>query len=484
MTSRSPQRPNSYYAKIVIIGSGAGGSTVARVLSEKENDILMIEEGPFVKDVDFTSSMVDSFKTLYRQSAMTPILGKNPIAFSEGRCVGGSTVVNGALMWKMPDEIIEKWQRNHGMAWLSKEYNDSSYKFFSKELSIMPAVHGRGGATSDLLKSAAEKLKWDVERVPRAHKGCIDNNRCPMGCPSNKKQSMMTTFIPTAIDNGVRLVANLKVLKIKFEGGKARYLECFDKESKQEVIVKFDNLYLSCGATQTPALLNRSKYKHPCLGKNLRLNLNFKIPTFFSNKIYAQNGTMMSECLIEFRKDGYSIGSSNFIPSLFMTSIIDHWDILKDRIRSFDDLSMLLILIKSRSVGRIIFTPFGPYPFFTINQQDRFTIGQAVKTLYALTKEMGAKGMLLPIKKTPMIKEMSDINNIDWSNPFNLQSVHMCGTAAIDKNANYGVVDEKGQLRGTNNVFVADASILPEMPGVNPQVTIMTMAKGIAEGQL
>jgi choline dehydrogenase-like flavoprotein len=37
-------------------------------------------------------------------------------------------------------------------------------------------------------------------------------------------------------------------------------------------------------------------------------------------------------------------------------------------------------------------------------------------------------------------------------------------------------------LRGVRGVWVADASVLPTCPEVNPQMTIMAMAQAIAQG--
>jgi choline dehydrogenase-like flavoprotein len=43
-------------------------------------------------------------------------------------------------------------------------------------------------------------------------------------------------------------------------------------------------------------------------------------------------------------------------------------------------------------------------------------------------------------------------------------------------------VDPDGRLRGADGVWVADGSVLPTCPEVNPQVSIMAMALAIADG--
>ena len=42
-------------------------------------------------------------------------------------------------------------------------------------------------------------------------------------------------------------------------------------------------------------------------------------------------------------------------------------------------------------------------------------------------------------------------------------------------------LDAAGRLRGVQGVYVADASVLPTCPEVNPQLSVMAMALSVAE---
>jgi choline dehydrogenase-like flavoprotein len=59
---------------------------------------------------------------------------------------------------------------------------------------------------------------------------------------------------------------------------------------------------------------------------------------------------------------------------------------------------------------------------------------------------------------------------------------HPTGTARMGADAQCHPVDAAGRLRGVRGVWVADASVLPTCPEVNPQMTIMAMAQAIAQG--
>lgn len=45
-----------------------------------------------------------------------------------------------------------------------------------------------------------------------------------------------------------------------------------------------------------------------------------------------------------------------------------------------------------------------------------------------------------------------------------------------------GVVDPKGRVWGTENLYVADASVFPSASGVNPMVTNMAVSDWISRG--
>ena len=63
-----------------------------------------------------------------------------------------------------------------------------------------------------------------------------------------------------------------------------------------------------------------------------------------------------------------------------------------------------------------------------------------------------------------------------------LFSAHQMGTCRIGRDARTAVCDENGQVFGVRGLFVADASAFPASSGVNPMITVMALAKCVAEG--
>src|SRR5204862_7112358 len=85
---------------VVVVGTGAGGATAAARLRAAGRDVLMLEEGALHRIDTFTTEPMPSFRRLYRDAGTAMILGRPPIIFAEGRCVGGSTVINGGMSWR------------------------------------------------------------------------------------------------------------------------------------------------------------------------------------------------------------------------------------------------------------------------------------------------------------------------------------------------------------------------------------------------
>ncbi len=91
---------------VVIVGSGAGGAAMAAELADAGMDVVIVEEGGYHPTESFTPDAGRALRTLYRDAGAQSTVGSPPIVFSEGRCVGGSTVINGGMCWRTPDRVL------------------------------------------------------------------------------------------------------------------------------------------------------------------------------------------------------------------------------------------------------------------------------------------------------------------------------------------------------------------------------------------
>ena len=57
-----------------------------------------------------------------------------------------------------------------------------------------------------------------------------------------------------------------------------------------------------------------------------------------------------------------------------------------------------------------------------------------------------------------------------------LMSIHLFSSIRIGENLKYSACDSYGKMHDFKNLYIADASLIPEAPGVNPQATVMALA--------
>ncbi len=62
-------------------------------------------------------------------------------------------------------------------------------------------------------------------------------------------------------------------------------------------------------------------------------------------------------------------------------------------------------------------------------------------------------------------------------------AAHLCGSARMGLSPDAGaVVDPQGRVYGVDNLWVADASIMPRIPSAPPHLTVLMIAEKIAAG--
>ncbi|HEX2676509.1 MAG TPA: GMC family oxidoreductase N-terminal domain-containing protein, partial [Polyangiales bacterium] len=102
-------------ADYVIVGTGAGGATAARVLSASGASLIMIEEGPWLPPETRALGLLDAMGQSLRDMATLATRSPAPMPLLLGRAVGGSTAVNSGIIWRMPEDVRRDWRAHHGL---------------------------------------------------------------------------------------------------------------------------------------------------------------------------------------------------------------------------------------------------------------------------------------------------------------------------------------------------------------------------------
>lgn len=478
-------------ADVVVVGSGAGGATTALRLAEAGLDVVVLEEGAHHPTESFSKSVPELLGSLYRGGGLTPILGKPNIAFGEGRCLGGSTVVNGAIFRRPPTSLLEKWEKTLGIPDLCGPAMQERFDTLEHDMNSTPQPDRTKNLGSWRIADAAERLGWSHEILSRAQVNCQNSNRCPTGCPNGAKQSMLVSYLPMAERAGARIFCNALVEKIVIEKGTARGViaKVGIAGRKHRLHLRSKSVFICAGPTQSPALLMRSGVRAN-VGNSLQLHLNLRTVARFDTGISPRVGTIMSAAVDEFIQRGILIGTSNFdLPYLASSLTAQPAETINEVMDDWQRSGMYLAQIKASGHARIEQNALWgrPTTSYNLTPADLDNIRFAIEKLTALLLEAGARGIYFPIMGSKAVTSMGDAHSLARdmrsAKHLNLVSVHAMGSCPMGAHGN-APLDPFGRVKGVQALYVNDASALPEATSVNPQMSVMAMSMRNVEAYL
>jgi len=472
---------------VVIVGSGAGGATMAAELADAGVDVVVVEEGGYHPTESFTAEAGRALRTLYRDGGIGLALGKPPVLFSEGRCVGGSTVVNGGMSWRTPGRVLQRWAEEEGIAAIGERDMEPHFAKVESRISVARQDPETIGNDMRLLKAGADAKGWKIIPNLRNQLHCAGTNNCTNGCPTGAKRSMLVTNVPRALARGARLFADCRVERITWSGDAVTGVEGRfvrpDGRRGPRLTVRAAVVVVACGAVQTPALLFRSgsRSRSGQLGRNLSLHPNAKVIAFFDHEVLGWQGVHQAYQVREFIDDGILLTAVNLPPSLVAMSLPSYGRELGELMARYNNMVTAGCLIEDTGSGRVRNVPgIGPLVTYQLTDRDAQRVLRGVGYTAELMFAAGARRVLLPFDGAPEVLDPRGLRDVlgrpAARKSIELFTVHLMGTARMSGDARRGVVDSFGAWYGVSGLFVADASVFPTPIGVNPMETILALA--------
>ena len=471
---------------VVIVGSGAGGAAMAAELAGAGIDVVVIEEGGYHPTESFTTEAGRALRTLYRDAGAQSTVGSPPIVFSEGRCVGGSTVINGGMCWRTPDRVLDLWAREEGVADVTPAAMAPYFARVERRINVAYQDPESIGRDQVLLKGGADRLGWRIIPNLRNQVHCGGCNVCTSGCPTGAKRSMLVTYLPRALSRGARLFADCRVERITRRGKRATGIEGRfirpDGRPGPRLTVRAGIVVAACGAIQTPALLWRSGFRSPSgqLGRNLTLHPNAKVVALFDEEVYGWHGVHQAYQVRQFMDAGILITAINIAPSLLTLGLPHHGRRLGALMHDYNRMVVAGCLIEDSTTGRVQMRPgIGPVVSYQITSADAARIVRGISLTAELMFAAGATRVMLPFAGVPDLCTRADLENLQARSipldTIELLTVHVMGTARMSEDRRRGVVSSFGVFHDAEGLFVADASLFPGPIGVNPMETILAL---------
>lgn len=464
---------------VLVVGSGAGGATTAAVLAEAGHDVIVVEEGPWIEQGTLAPFSLEQMDAQYRAGGVTVALGVPSIAYTEGRCAGGGTEVNSGLYRRPPEETLERWRRRYSIDDFAAGDVLAVCAEVEDELSVQ-TVPGEHTPASRILRDGAARLGWRHEEIPR-WMTYPDGGDATEG----RRQSMTRTYLPRACRAGARLLCDHRLERIRRDGTRASVAELSHRRADapeawppDAVTIGFRDVIVCGGAIQTPAILQRAGFRHR-IGRTLAVHPTVKLAARFDRQVNTPDDVSVFQ-VKEFAPN-ISFGGSASQPGLVALALTDNWREFGSAVTSWPDLAVYYAAITSEGRGRVQAIPGVRDPLVTyrLTRRDRRLLGQGLARLALVMLEAGAEAVYPSFRDAPVVRGRADLAAMTTSfsaAKASVMTVHLCSTAPMGEDSGRCAVDSHGRVHGADNVYVNDASMLPEAPGVNPQGSVMAVA--------
>jgi choline dehydrogenase-like flavoprotein len=471
----------------VIIGSGAGGATMAAELAGAGVDVIILEEGGYHPTESFTAETGRALRTLYRDGGGGMTLGRPSVLYAEGRCVGGSTVVNGGMSWRTPARVLDRWAGEEGLPGIREKDLDPYFSQAESRLSVGPQDPETIGRDSELFKAGAEAKGWHVIANRRNQLHCAGTNSCNSGCPTGAKRSMLVTSVPRALALGARLFADCRVDRVTRSGpavtGVTGHFTRPGGRSGPKITVRARTVIVAGGAIQTPSLLMRSGLRSASgqLGRNLSLHPNAVVTAFFDEDVTGWHGVHQAFQVREFTGEGLMLTAVNLPPTMLAGILPAYGRELGQLMADYNRIVTAGPLVEDTGSGRIRNVPgLGPQVFYQLTERDAARAVRGVELTAQALFAAGARRVLLPFDGAPEVGSPAELRRL-LARPvprrsIQLYSIHLMGTARMSADPKRGVVGAFGEFHGVPGLFVADASLFPGPIGINPMETVIVLA--------
>ncbi len=491
-------RDESISCDVVVVGSGAGGGTAAGVLAAAGLDVVVLESGEYYDDRDFDGGELDGIGRLYDPAPQTSAEGT--IGLLAGSCLGGGTVINYTTSFRTTDRVREEWA-GHGIPAFAGDEYGASLDAVCERLGVN-SEHGAISSRDRKLEDGCRALGWHIDAMPRNVRGCdqgIDCGRCGMGCRLGAKQSTAKTWLVDAAGADARIYTGVRAKRVLVEGGAARGVEAFAVDGGHRLTVRSRAVVAACGALHTPALLKRSGLRNANIGRHLHLHPVTVVFGIYDDEIRPWEGGMQTRYSTELSDvDGANHGviyeTGPTMPHLALGFV--PWRSGRAHLELMQALSHTIplgVLLRDTSEGEVRVARDGePIVRYKLNEVDTRHVRAGLEGAARIHEAAGAKRIYSshakwvaydPGTRGSLGSFMAGADAAGYGPgrlPFG--SFHIMGSARMGGSPATSVCRPDGETWDVRDLVVCDGSCFPSASGVNPMISIESIAHMNARG--
>ena len=497
-----PPQETTLQADVCVVGSGAGGGAIAAKLAQAGAKVIVLEAGSYRTPDNFTQREADAYDTMFQGHG---VLTTKDLAFGvlAGETAGGSTTINWMIALKPPTWAREEWERDAGMEGLT----GPAFEAMIDE--VWTRVHATQDESqvnpcNDVLRRGSEALGYaqgvDYDVLYRNAKDCQSRcDFCFFGCIYNAKQSTLVTHLPDAYHAGARFLFNTKADHVVVEGGAAKGVEAMYRAEGRSIPVhiKARQIVAAGSALQTPALLLRSGIRFPGVGLGLRFDPTTAIFGEFPDPIRFWKGPMQTVVVTRFQDadeahHGPWLEVAPAHPGLAALALPwrggrAHKEFMANLARSANTI----VLVRDWAEGRVTIDARGEPEFdYRLDPRDRRNLSRGLQEAARIHRAAGALRIsTLHMEALSVGDGTSPIRGAEFDdflervgqasvgeNRLALFTAHPMGSARAGRDPKTSAAKPTGECHEVRNLWIGDGSIFPSAPGVNPMISIMSVA--------
>jgi len=449
----------------IIVGSGSSGGALAYYLHQSGAKVLLIEAGQFYRKNTFPRTEAETSAHLYWGGGIE--FSKDArMGFLRARLVGGSSIVYQCLMDRFDDLAFHDWKLESGVNWFTLPDMESHYHAVENDLALYTFKQEDRNGNARLFSDACDKLgyKWHYLRRGQSdccmgvHNDCIN---CLGGCHRDSKQSSMVAFIQKAEKEGLEIATDIE---IQYFEHKKDSVIVYGHHRGGKISFTGSKMILAGGAFGSTKVMYQSGYKKklPALGTRFASHPQFMWYGFQREPVDAHKHMFQSVASKDasFRQQGFKL-ENVFAPPistsmLFTATGSAHQDFLK----RYRHMQCIEVAVRDENVGTI-----------QVDKKGKLIVD---KPLTAQDLHRKSKG-LEAIKNILVAAGAYEVYESQM-----YFGLHLMGGCVMGTDDDKSVVNPEFQVHGLKNVFIADSSIFPNAPGINPSLTIMSLAHKLA----
>ena len=453
----------------IIVGSGPSGGRFAYEFCEAGAKVLMLEAGRRYSAKDFPlSDFVGSSKLFW--GGGVELSQDASLGFLRAKVVGGTSIVNQALLDEFDDDAWSDWKSRSGINDFSVATYREHYEALNRNLKIETIEDRYFNRNTKLFVEAFNKKGYGYSPLHRGQSNCdLENGNdcmaCLGGCPRNSKQSSLVTTIAAAEKKGLQVESEFEVHSIDDSGGQVTVRGVqrgVQKEFKAKKVV------LAAGSFGTTHILLKSGFKSelPALGTKVTAHPQFMSYAFFNEHIDAHKGAFqgVKSYDTKIRKMGLKL-ENVFAPPIGTSMLFAGMGKAHlAKMKKYRNLASMEVAIRDEAVGEL-----------KIDKAGKLIVK---KSLTSLDWKKVHDGLAL-------VRELFGAVGVhDIEACMQVFGLHLMGGCSAGVDGKTSVVGPDFKVHGHRNVIIADSSVFPSAPGINPSFTIMALSHRAAQKEI